>query len=154
MKNLYFIYIMKRCYLVPDNEIEKSDLEDIRVYVPIDYAIAELVNENFFVLSGDLMLKKIVRKEYYYDEDYMAILDKKINIGDIDVDKAENLFLNLKKIRKQKLYRIQGRYYMTMYNVFAEVEDMEAIDDIRNALKRNIKKQNRKIINYGEIARK
>ena len=43
---------------------------------------------------------------------------------------------------------------MTMYNVFAEVEDMEAIDDIRNALKRNIKKQNRKIINYGEIARK
>ena len=128
MNNLYFVYIMKRNYL--ETESKELDLEDIRVYTIFDYALAFLKDENFYILSGNLKDNEIIRKEYYYDEDYFIIIDKKIN-------KKEEI-RKLKKLRTRKLYKLQGNYYMFMYNTFSKVEDIEAINYIRNTLKRRI----------------
>ena len=143
MNNLYLVYILKRHYL--ENIVNESDLEDIRVYTICDYTIGELKNENFYILTGNFKNQEIIRQEYYYDEDYFIIIDKKIS-------KQEEIN-NLTKLRYQKLYKLQSNYYMTMYNVFSKVEDIDAIKYINDTLKRKIKKENRKVISFGEIIR-
>ncbi len=143
MNNLYYVYIIKRDYL--ENKLNEYDLEDIRVYTVFDYAIAELKDENFYILSGNLKNKEIIRQEYYDDEDYFIIIDKKINKKE-DIKKLSNL-------RYQKLYKLQGNYYMIMYNIFSKVEDNDAIKYINDTLKRKIRKDNRKVVSFSEITR-
>ena len=143
MNNLYYVYIIKRDYL--ENKLNEYDLEDIRVYTVFDYAIAELKDENFYILSGNLKNKEIIRQEYYDDEDYFIIIDKKINKKE-DIKKLSNL-------RYQKLYKLQGNYYMIMYNIFSKVEDSDAIKYINDTLKRKIRKDNRKVVSFSEITR-
>ncbi len=147
MNNLYYIYLLKRHYLLPLNSLnEDSDLDDYRVYTVYDYVLAVEDIESFKVLEGPYKETVAVKGEYYYDEEYLAFADKEV-VSQEDLE-------TLRENRNQKLFKYLGKYYMKAYGLFFIVKDEEAIANIQELLSARAKKSKEKVLNFSDYYRK
>ncbi len=143
MDNLYSVYLLKRHYLMPLNSLNiDSDLDDYRVYTVVDYTIASLENENFKILEGLYEGDLVILSDYYYDEEYLVLIDKKItNQRDLESERNK---------RSKNLYNFLGKYYMKIDKLFFIVKDLEAIATINSILLKQVKKSSDKVISLTE----
>ena len=143
MDNLYSVYLLKRHYLMPLNSLNiDSDLDDYRVYTVVDYTIASLENENFKILEGLYEGDLVILSDYYYDEEYLVLIDKKIT-NQRDLERERNK-------RSKNLYNFLGKYYMKIDKLFFIVKDLEAIATINSILLKQVKKSSDKVISLTE----